>query len=80
METVTTHKAKTELSKLLARAEAGEEIIIARGDKPIAFLGPISALSKRDRVPGSWKGKFTVPESSFEPLPDAELKAWEGQE
>jgi antitoxin (DNA-binding transcriptional repressor) of toxin-antitoxin stability system len=78
MEIVTTHKAKTELSKLLARAEAGEEIIIARGDKPIAFLGPISALSKRDRKPGSWKGKFTVPDSAFEPLPDDELTAWEG--
>jgi prevent-host-death family protein len=78
METVTTHKAKTELSKLLARAEAGEEIIIARGSKPIAFLGPISALFKRDRQPGSWKGRMTVPPSSFEPLPEEELNLWEG--
>ena len=40
METVTTHKAKTELSKLLKRAEDGESILIARGNKPVAMLVP----------------------------------------
>ncbi len=42
MAIVTIHKAKTELSKLLKRVEAGEEIIIARGDKPIAVLKGLS--------------------------------------
>ena len=37
-ETVSIHAAKTNLSKLVARAEAGEEIIIARGNKPVAKL------------------------------------------
>ena len=38
MATVTIHAAKTNLSKLLARVEAGEEIILARGKRPIAKL------------------------------------------
>jgi prevent-host-death family protein len=40
-DTVTIHAAKTHLSKLVARAEAGEEIVIARGDKPVAKLVPL---------------------------------------
>ncbi|HEY5205922.1 MAG TPA: type II toxin-antitoxin system prevent-host-death family antitoxin, partial [Roseiarcus sp.] len=43
MSIVTVHAAKTNLSKLLARVEAGEEIVIARGRKPIARLTPINA-------------------------------------
>jgi prevent-host-death family protein len=78
METVTTHKAKSELSKLLARVEAGEEIIIARGNKPIAVLMPINMRVERPRIPGSWKARFSVPSSVFEPLPEEELAAWEG--
>jgi prevent-host-death family protein len=78
MTTVTIHRAKTELSKFIARVEKGEEIIIARRDKPVAKLVPISQPSKKPRVPGSWKGKFTVPDSFFEPLAEDELKLWEG--
>ena len=78
MTTVTIHKAKTELSTLIARVEKGEEIIISRGDKPVAKLVPVSQPPKKARVPGSWKGKFTVPDSFFEPLPEEELKLWEG--
>jgi len=40
---VTVHEAKTNLSKLLARVEQGEEIVIARGSKPIAKLTPLSS-------------------------------------
>jgi prevent-host-death family protein len=79
METVTTHKAKSELSKLLARVEAGEEIIIARGNQPIAILAPIKALHGQPRVAGRWRNKFSVPVSAFEALPDDELAAFEGQ-
>ena len=79
METVTIHKAKTELSKLLKRVEAGEEIIIARGDKPIAKLIPAEPVEKKSRGYGAWKGKFTIPGSFFDPLPDDELDAWEGK-
>ena len=81
METVTIHKAKTELSKLLKRVEAGEEIMIARGNKQIARIVPAAApTALKPRQPGSMKhllGK--IPDSVFfEPLPEEELKLWEG--
>lgn len=79
MAIVTVHQAKTELSKLIARAEAGEEIIIARRGKPAVKLMPIETAPKKNRVPGAWKGQFTVPDSFFDPLPEEELRAWEGR-
>lgn len=78
MTVVTIHKAKTELSKLLKRVEAGEEIVIARGTTPVARLAPIETAPIKKRVPGQWKGKFTVPDSFFDPLPEDELALWEG--
>jgi prevent-host-death family protein len=75
--TVTIHKAKTQLSKLIARAEAGEEIIIARGKQPVARLAPLSARKRRPRF-GVLKGKLKVPDAFFfDPLPEDELKLWE---
>ena len=77
MATVTIHQAKTQLSKLIARAEAGEEIIIARGREPVAR---IAALVSRKRRPsfGALKGKLAIPDDFFfEPLPDDELRLWE---
>ena len=47
MSIVTVHQAKTQLSKLLARVEAGEEIIIARGKEPVARLSPIPQARRR---------------------------------
>jgi prevent-host-death family protein len=78
METVTIHKAKTELSKLLKRVEAGEEIMIARGNKQIAKISPAETPVKKERVPGAWKGKFTLPDSFFDPMTEEELADWEG--
>ena len=50
METVTIHKAKTELSKLLKRVEAGEEIMIARGNKEIARILGITERTVKAHV------------------------------
>ncbi len=78
MATVTIHEAKTNLSKLIARAEAGEEIVIARGKEPVAKLIP---LSRRKRRPdfGALKGMPALPDSFFfDPLPEEELQLWEG--
>ena len=79
MTVVTIHKAKTELSKLLKLVEAGEEVIIARGDKPVARLVPVGQTARKSRGEGAWAGKFTLPDSFFDPLPDDELDAWEGK-
>lgn len=73
MKTVNVHEAKTQLSRLLERARAGEEIVIAKNGKPYARLCPL-ALPER-RKPGLLAGN--VGESFFAPLPEEELEAWE---
>ena len=73
MKKVNVHEAKTHLSKLLERAHAGEEIVIAKGGTPYARLGPLRAVEPRK--PGLLRG--AVPKSFFDPLPDEELDAWE---
>lgn len=78
MVNVTMHKAKTELSKLVARAEAGEEVVISRAGKPAVKLVPAEQPAKPARKPGALKGAFTLPDSFFDPLPEEELRAWEG--
>ncbi len=145
MATINMHDAKTSLSDLVARAEAGEDIIIARRNKPVVRLVPVKPVGEPprrglsgfgephhgeahigkshfggfaeeaqlniddleralrtqrefvitqggkpmahvapiDHTPktrglGAWKGRFTLPESFFDPLPDDELLAWEG--
>ena len=76
MATVTIHEAKTQLSKLIARAEAGEEIVIARGKEPVVRLDPIAPTTIK-REPGFLKG--SIPDSFFfDPLPEEELALWEG--
>jgi prevent-host-death family protein len=74
---VTVHVAKTTLSKLIERARAGEEVIIARGKTPVARLVPISEHAP-ERRPGTLRGIVKVPDSFFEPLPAEELEGWEG--
>jgi len=76
MPIVTIHKAKTNLSRLIKQATAGEEVIISRGDVPVARLVPVGE-SKGKRQPGSLKGKLKVGPEFFEPLPPEELAAWE---
>jgi prevent-host-death family protein len=70
-EKITIHAAKTNLSKLIARAEGGEEITIYRGDKPAAKLVPANDISLLpDRKPGRLKGVIEWDDRFFEPLPD----------
>ena len=76
METVTIHTAKTNLSQLLARVEAGEEIILARGKQPIAKLVPFQPPPKKRRF-GALRGVVTIGPEFFEALPEQELAAWE---
>jgi prevent-host-death family protein len=74
-EVVSIHAAKTNLSKLVARAEAGEEIIIARGRRPVAKLTAVAPKGKR--VFGALRGKIAIGPEFFEPLPPEELDPWE---
>ena len=78
MEVVTIHKAKTELSKLLKRVEAGEEIMIARGNKEIARIVPATMPAvRKSRGRGAWKGLFEMPDV-MAPMTESELADWEG--
>ncbi|MCC7441887.1 MAG: type II toxin-antitoxin system Phd/YefM family antitoxin [Bdellovibrionales bacterium] len=68
MRKVTIHQAKTHLSRLLQDVRRGEEIVIAKGNEPIARLVPIRSAERR--VGGGDQGLLRVSESFFEPLPD----------
>ena len=72
---VSIHTAKTHLSRLLARVEAGEVITIARGRTPIAKLVPIASKAKREF--GAMRGQITIGPEFFEPLPEDELARWD---
>jgi prevent-host-death family protein len=76
MPVVTIHAAKTNLSKLLARVEAGEEIVIARGRTPIARLTPITTRPAKRQF-GAFKGLVSVGPEFLEPMTEAELAEWE---
>jgi prevent-host-death family protein len=76
MQKVTIDSAKTNLSRLIAAAEAGEEIVILRGDTPVARIVPIEPPSLL-REPGRLKGQIEVDASFFDPLPESEFVAWE---
>jgi prevent-host-death family protein len=76
MSTFSIHQAKTNLSKLIQKVAAGEEVIIARGAKPVARLVAVGEV-KGKRLPGSLKGTLQVGPEIFEPLPESELTHWE---
>ncbi|HEY5105167.1 MAG TPA: type II toxin-antitoxin system prevent-host-death family antitoxin [Caulobacteraceae bacterium] len=67
---VNIHAAKTNLSKLIERAEAGEEVIIARAGKPVARLTPVAvpgALSRKGAWIGSLRGRLKYDQNWDEP-------------
>ncbi|HYL89711.1 MAG TPA: type II toxin-antitoxin system Phd/YefM family antitoxin [Burkholderiales bacterium] len=78
MEKVNVHQAKTHFSRLLERAEQGEEFVIARAGKPVARLGPLHKSPTKRRL-GALKGKIKVPEDFDAPLPESVLRAFEGR-
>jgi antitoxin (DNA-binding transcriptional repressor) of toxin-antitoxin stability system len=81
VKTITTHEAKTHLSRYLAAIERGEEFIIARGKKPVAILSPLpkEIPSRRPRVGETLGPRISIPDSAFAPLTDEELKEWSGE-
>ena len=77
---VNVHRARTEHSGLPARAEAGDEVVIARPGQPITPLVPGEPRGRRQ--PGTLPGKNTLPDGFFffDPLPEEEPKAREGRQ
>ena len=78
MKVITTHEAKTHLSRYLSAVESGEELIITRDKVPIAMLVPISKANRKSRPKvGEIKGEpFHFPESSLAPMNAEELEEW----
>lgn len=71
---VNVQEAKTNFSKLLDLAHAGQEIILAKAGKPYALLTSLPQGPSR-RIAGRLPGKVT--DAFFEPLPEEEILAWE---
>jgi prevent-host-death family protein len=71
----TIRQAQSNFSKLLRKAEQGEEVIIARGKTPVVKLVAVPAQKKK-RVPGRLKGKISYTPDAFAPMTKEELAEW----
>lgn len=78
---INVHEAKTHLSKLLDRAVAGEDVIIAKAGKPMVRLVRIEAHREAvKRTSGGWPELAAIPDSVWlDPMPDDELALWQGK-
>ncbi len=68
MSVVSVHEAKTHLSRLIQRVEAGEEVVIARAGQPVVKL--VAVAKKLPKVPGRLKGEFKIGDDFDDPLPE----------
>lgn len=75
---VNIHEAKTRLSRLVELAAGGEEIIIAKSGKPVAWLVPY-VTKGTVRRPGGMRGKIRIKKNFDAPLPKKLLDAFEGK-
>jgi prevent-host-death family protein len=74
----TVHQAKTHLSRLLKEAEAGQEVIVMRGKKPVAKIVSINGTAANQPEPnfrliGAYRGRMRWDEDAFDPMTDEEL-------
>lgn len=79
MTMVNIHAAKTNLSNLIERVEAGEEIVIARAGRPVARLTPVATKDQSPRTLGLLGGRYAVPDDFNDPLPDEIQALFEGR-
>ncbi len=79
MKRVNIHDAKTNLSRLLAELKPDEALVLCKRNQPVAELRLLRKKAVRAPRIGVAKGRFVVPDSFFEPLPDEILKAFTGK-
>ncbi len=80
MQTFDVHAARTQFSRLVDRAAAGEEIIIAKSGRPVAKLVPLASKGKlAKRRLGLLAGRAVIPKDFDAPLPDEVIDAFEGR-
>jgi prevent-host-death family protein len=72
----TVHQAKTHLSRLLKEAEAGKDVVVMRGTKPVAKIVAINEPVEPGapfRLLGAYRGQMRWDENAFDPMTDEEL-------
>src|SRR5580658_5055901 len=69
----TVHQAKTHLSRLLKEAEAGKEVIVMRGKKPVAKIVPVDSTFSRASLAGAYAKDVHWDDDAFDPMSDEEL-------
>ena len=74
------HEAKTHLSHYLEEVEHGETVVVCRRNQPIAEIRSLAVHRHKPRVIGLAKGKFKVPASFFEDLPEETIALFRGEE
>jgi prevent-host-death family protein len=77
MTTVDVHEAKRHLSRLLAKVARGDEVIIARGGRPIARLVPVRRARRMDQLLGIDKGRLWIAKDFDAPLSEEVFSSWE---
>lgn len=78
MKHVPMHQAKSQLSRLVAEVESGAEIVICRGDTPVALLTRLAPASPQPRAPGLLHGQLGgIEPDAFAPLPPEDAALWE---
>jgi prevent-host-death family protein len=80
MVSVNIHAAKTHLSRLVERAAAGEEIVIARAGKPVAKLVPLEPTRLTPRRSGGMAGELWLADDFDAPMPPEVWGAFEGED
>jgi prevent-host-death family protein len=71
---VNVYEAKSKLSALLVRVEAGDDVVIARHGRPVARLVPVDR-DRNERKPGAWKGRVWIADD-FDRLDEETVKDW----
>ena len=74
------HETKTHLSKYLSKLKPGERILLCRHNRPVAEITPLPEVPVRPHPIGLARGKFSVPRSFFEPLPEEVLRTFDGSQ
>jgi prevent-host-death family protein len=69
----TVHQAKTHFSRLLKEAEAGKEVIVMRGTKPVAKIVAVNTESSRKALAGAYAKPVHWDDNAFDPMTDEEL-------
>jgi antitoxin (DNA-binding transcriptional repressor) of toxin-antitoxin stability system len=80
MQTVSTREVQSNLLRLLASVEAGEEFVIARDDAPVARLIPFAPklVGPRPKVGEMISPRFEIPAEALSPMTPEELRDWQG--